>query len=414
MKRHALIFALSVLTFASQEGCGSDHLLVGERSGSDAGDNTEVQGGGGSGGAPSGSGGATVTRSERPLQITGREALTRMAALIWSAAPDGDLLSQDSSGHFKTVEDLYGPARQMLADPRAAQGVGAFYRWWLNLGTLATTTKDPQLFPQFNAQMATDMGNEIETFGVNVTLTLSGSYQTLMTAPFSFINARLADVYGVAGVTGDNLRQVSLNPQERAGLLTLPGMQALSSQPTRPSPTIRGRNVRQQILCQAIPDPPPSVSALVPPDPAGVSVRQRLLVHEVDAACASCHSLIDWLGLAFEGFDAIGHTRTVDNGAPIDVSLLLFDDRVKPTTSFNGPIELANLLAGDDVAEQCMAHQWLAFALHKSDFFSNSSEAVVNTAMAQIMAPFRASNFNLKELIAGVVLTDAFLAPTQP
>ena len=191
-----------------------------------------------------------MTRVVKPLGISGLEAITRITAVIWNDKPDADLIQQAAQGHFTSTSDLYGAIRQMLADPRAAIGVGAFYRWWLELPTVATLKKDPALFPTFTPALQADMANETETFGVKVTLDLNGSYGTLMTAPMSFINARLADVYGVPNVQGDALPQVNLDRKQRAGLLTQPALLALwSAVPTGTIPSLRGTiSLREGLL----------------------------------------------------------------------------------------------------------------------------------------------------------------------
>ncbi|MEA2696685.1 MAG: hypothetical protein QOI66_956 [Myxococcales bacterium] len=259
MNKKNLVWAFSFSVSVAAGAClPNDHLLVG---GNDGG-----SGGGGGQGVDGVTGGQdtgvvvdpdpSINRKARLLQISGKEALTRMAGVIWNGAPDADLLSQDSAGHFTTVEDLYGPARQMLADPRATVGVGAFYRWWLNLPAIVTVTKDQALFPEFNSALAADMAKEPETFGVNVTLPMNGTYQQLITAPFSFINERLAAIYGVAGVTGTDLQMVALNAQQRAGLLTQPGLLALTSNANRNNVPARGSYIDVKMLCKQIPAPP--------------------------------------------------------------------------------------------------------------------------------------------------------------
>ena len=119
-----------------------------------------------------------------------------------------------------------------------------------------TLEKDATLFPAFTPALQASMAAETATYGVSLTLTFAGSFQTLMTSTFSFINAGLADIYGVSGVTGDDLRLVSLPPLERAGLLTQPALQALGSFPTRNSPAHRGAYIEQRFFCAQIPSAP--------------------------------------------------------------------------------------------------------------------------------------------------------------
>ena len=409
MNNKNLVWALSFKVSMAAGAClPNDHLLVGGVDGGSGGGGGVEQGVDGStGGQDTGTvvdPDPSINRRVRLLQISGKDALTRMAGVIWNSAPDADLLSQDSAGHFTTVEDLYGPARQMLADPRAAVGVGAFYRWWLNLPAIATTMKDQTVFPEFNSALATDMSKEPETFGVNVTLPMNGTYQQLITAPFSFINERLAAIYGVTGVTGTDLRMVALNPQQRAGLLTQPGLLALTSISTRNNVPKRGSYIDQKILCRQVPAPPVGVPPLDLPTP-GLTMRQALVQHRTNPACAACHTLMDATGLAYETFDAIGRSRTTDNGLPVDVSNLSLQ-WVAGGAIFNGPIELANDLAGDDGAQHCMTQQWLTFALGRELTTGD------DRSISQAHSAFRFAAFNLKELIANIVLTDSFLSPT--
>jgi hypothetical protein len=358
------------------------------------------------GGGASGTGGAAGAGSPAmPLPISANEALTRVAGALWSSAPDAALLSQ--AGQITTVADLHAIVDQMLTDPRASAGVGGFYRWWLNLTALAQLSKDTSLFPAYTPELQADMALETETFGVNVTLAMNGSYRTLLTAGFSFINARLADIYGVTGVTGDALQQVSLPAGQRAGLLTQPALQALGSIATRNSPSHRGDYVEARFLCQQIGPPPASLDA-TPLDlsHAGITLRQALASNvQQSTTCVACHQLLDPFGDAFEAFDAIGRTRTIDNGAPVDVSgLNVMSLSVSPTL-VNGPIELASAIADDPTAHDCMARKWLSFALGRD------LQPADDAAVTKIGASFSAASFNLKALIAAVLTSDPFLAP---
>jgi hypothetical protein len=357
-----------------------------------------------------GSGGSTgtVTRVVKPLGISGQEAITRITAVIWNDKPDADLMQQASQGHFTSTSDLHGAIRQVLADPRAATGVGAFYRWWLDLPKMATLMKDPKLYPTFTPALQADMANETETFGVKVTLDLNGSYGMLMTAPTSFINARLAAVYGVPNIQGDALAQVSLEPMQRAGLLTQPALLALwSSAPTGTHPSLRGTVMLDKVFCMQVPPPPPNLPASSTP-PLGTTQRQLTEgLSAESAACASCHLIMDPPGLAYENFDSIGQWRTTDNGQPVDVSKLHIINVVDPAVTFNGPIELANIVAQAPTAQKCMVRQWEAFVLGKASANALDSNIDLNDAYAV----FQATGFNLKELIVSVLTTDAFLAP---
>ena len=342
-----------------------------------------------------------------PLWISPQEAVTRVADVLWKAPPSADLLSQAQLGHIKTTDDLYGVVRQLLADPRARTGLGAFYRWWLQLDQLAAVKKDPQLFPTFTPDLASDMAAETETYGVNVTLTANSTFGMLMTSSFSYIDQRLADVYGVSGVTGSDLRQVSLDPKQRAGLLTQPALQTLTSLDKRNSPSNRGTYVAQRFQCMEVPPEPPSIPGL-DPLPMKMSLRDALgMTVGQQAACTACHALIDPPGLAFETFDAIGRPRMTDNGFPIDVSNLRVLN-LNPDGSpaiVNGPVDLAFAMARSERVQECMARQWLSYVTGTGT--SQLDERVVQS----VTATFLSSGLDLKELIAAVLTSDLFLAP---
>jgi Protein of unknown function (DUF1588) len=224
----------------------------------------------------------------------------------------------------------------------------------------------------------------------------------------SFINARLADVYGVPNVQGDALTQVNLDPKQRAGLLTQPALLALWSDTARTDPSRRGTLVDEKVFCLDVPPPPanlPPAATLTP----GMTQRQATeAISSLSASCAACHALIDPPGLVYENFDAIGRWRTTDNGQPVDVSgLRILNINDTPVVVSGGPIELANVAAQAASSQKCMIRQWEAFALGKP----NANALDSNIDLNEAYAVFKATSFNLKELIVSVLTTDAFLAP---
>ena len=329
--------------------------------------------------------------------------------MLWDQKPDDSLVAEAAQGQLETTGDLADVVRRMLDDPRATYGVGAFYRRWLELDGLATMKKDPTLFPALTPELQVDMANETTTFGVDVTLTMNGSFQTLMTAPFSWIDARLAAIYGVAGVSGDLLQRTPLPADARAGLLTQPALQMLGSLATRNSPSHRGALILKKFFCEQVPLAPPGVPALGTAPPPGETVRQALANELAASDCAACHAAIDPPGLAFEGFDPIGRVRTTDNGVPVDTSnlpiILPRPDTNRDVTVVDGPIALAKVLSTDAGVEACMARQWLSFALGRDVTDADEPSA------RQVEAAFSAAGYNLRELIVAVLTSDAFLSP---
>jgi hypothetical protein len=338
------------------------------------------------------------------LPVSGGDAVERVADVLWRQQPDGATLA--AAAALKTKQDLEPIVRQMLADPRAAEGVGAFFRWWLELDSVPTLQKDPSLFPEFTPVVAADMAKETAAFGTYVTRDIKGSFETLMTAPFSLINTRLAAIYGLGGVGGDSLRRVDLPPGQRAGLLTQPALQALGSFETRNSPSRRGLNIAAKFFCLSIPAEPPGSPGLPPPAP-GQTVRQELELATQSAVCKTCHAAIDPLGYVFEGFDAIGRARATDNGVPVDAtSTVSLPARTDSPWAIFTPGDLAFHMAGDPGVQACYAQQWLSFALGRDLTVADQ------TSLQPIEADFQASGFDLQELIVSVLLSDTFLTAT--
>jgi hypothetical protein len=366
----------------------------------------------GFGGAAGTTAGATGSAGAgpTPLPISSLEATARVAEVLWQQAQvDGPILALAQSGEISTVEQLTGAVRQMLADPRAGAGVGAFYVWWLGLEEIAAVVKDPTLFPAYTPTLQHDMLNETVSYGTYVTLNLKGTYGLLMTSPFSLLDGLLADLYGVSGVTGTTLTEVALDPSQRAGLLTQAAPLVLTSFASRNSPSNRGKYILERFLCRTIPPPPaglPTVDMNLAP---GVTVREALAETLAGSAtCAACHNQMDPQGLEFENYDPIGRWRTIDNGAPVDLSgLSVLDFDTGDEVTIAGPIAYASYLAGNTTARSCFAQQWLAFALGQTDFTS-----VTSAQVAPLFQKFTDSGFDLQELIIDVLTSDTFLAPS--
>jgi hypothetical protein len=340
-----------------------------------------------------------------------RKAVTAVSRLLWQSAPDASILDMADSGAVSTTEDLRKLALRMLIDARAQVGVGDFYRWWLDLDQVAalsaTGSKDPVLFPQFNADLAASMANETQTFGTSVTLDGDGLFSTLLTAPFTFVNQTLAGIYKLDGVTGTALRRVALDPTERAGLLTQSGLLAMNAYATRTSAVKRGYFWDEKVLCNPPPPPPAQVVPPLPdPLPTSATMRQQLEIHRANPACAGCHILMDPLGGALEHFDAIGQFRATENIIPIDTSAVITVGLSGRTVAVDGAPMLATVLATAPEARACMAQQWVAYAVNRPLTDQD------NAALVDVQSAFSASGYNLRDLIAAVTQTDLFLKRT--
>lgn len=367
---------------------------------------------GGGGGAPGADGSPTAPSPS--LAISGEEAATRLAKVLWQTAPDAALLQRAAA--LRARDDVRQLALDMLGDPRARTGVGAFYRWWLWLdavafhktpaGLLDDVQPSQEKYPQWTPTVAADAANETETFAVTVTLDGGGSFETLLTAPYSFINQRLAALYGVAGITGDNLRKVDLDPAQRAGLLTQLSLLSLDNPFLTTDPPRRGRLMRDRFFCDPVPpiDPPPPLPMVA----ANASNRQFFEMATQGNPCHFCHydHQLNALGVPFESFDQIGRFRTTDDGGhPVDVSKVALRGEDGSDTLFDGPTGLARLLVDRGDVQRCLGQQWLTFALGRATTSADDAD------LDEIRAGFKAAGLNLRALIAAVVSSEAFLLP---
>ena len=229
--------------------------------------------------------------------------------------PDDELMALAASGRLRDRQVLDAQVNRMLADPRASAFAENFAGQWLETRNLDIVKPDPDTFKEWDAELRDAMKRETAMFFEHV-LRENRPVSDFLTADYTFLNARLAAHYGIAGVTGPEMRRVTLQTDRRGGVLSQAGVLTVSSYPTRTSPVIRGKYVLQNILGTP-PEPPPGD---IPPLEAsaaggGLSVREQLERHRSNPACAACHRNMDPLGFGLENYDAIGRWR--DHGREV-------------------------------------------------------------------------------------------------
>jgi hypothetical protein len=218
---------------------------------------------------------------------------------------------------------------------------------------------------------------------------------------FSFVNADLAKLYGIPGVTGSQFRRVWLTGDQRRGILTQASVLTVTSNPTRTSPVKRGKWVLEQFLGTPPPPPPPGVGKL-PDDRRRArlvgTLRQRMEQHRKDPMCASCHAQMDPIGFGMENFDAIGRWRTLDGGLPIDAS-----GELPSGQKFNGPAELITILKSKQTQfVRCLTEKMLTYALGRG------LEPYDHCNVDQVVKNIARRDYHFSALIAEVVKSDPF------
>jgi hypothetical protein len=304
--------------------------------------------------------GIAASRQGESAELGPFELASRLSYLVWQSMPDDALLDRAEKGGLSTPDDLAEELERLLGDPRAKDGIGTFVSELYRLDVVMTRDKDPNAFPSWQPDLQQALVDESVTFASKVILEGDGNLATLLLAPYSYLNEQLAAHYGIAGITGPELRKV--DTPGRFGLLSHAGFLSGHAGPADgalSTPIRRGQIVRERVLCQPI--QPPMVVPIPPDSAAGTTTRQRLEEHTQNAACATCHKLMDPIGLAFEKFDAVGRARSTDHGLPIDTSGTLVG--LGDALDFRGPEDMLQRIAESDRARDCMATNLLRYML---------------------------------------------------
>ena len=266
------------------------------------------------------------------------ELATRLSYFLWSSMPDGELMKVAAGGRIHDRSVLDAQVTRMLADPRASAFAENFAGQWLETRNLDIVKPDPDAFKEWDAELRDAMKRETAMFFEHV-LRENRPLSEFLTADYTFLNERLAAHYGIAGVTGPEMRRVTLQTDRRGGVLSQGAVLTVSSYPTRTSPVIRGKYVLQNILGSPPEPPPGDIPPLEDSAAAGGSARQQLERHRSNPACASCHRNMDQLGFGLENYDAIGRWREQDGKFPVDSTGVLPDGQ-----KFSTPGQMRALL----------------------------------------------------------------------
>jgi mono/diheme cytochrome c family protein len=310
-----------------------------------------------------------VMRSERdPIavppaaayRLSDVELATRLSFFLWSSIPDDELLRVASQGRLSRPAVLARQVQRMLADPRSEALVKNFAGQWLQLRNLRRVVPDPDLFPDFDDNLRQGFQREAELLFQSV-MQEDRNVVDLLTADYTFVNERLAKHYKIPFVYGEQFRRVPVTADERKGLLGKGAVLLVTSNADRTSPVVRGKWILDNLL--GMPPPPPPAN--VPPLKENgertkpLTMREQMEEHRANAACASCHKLMDPIGFAMENFDAVGSWRTMDAGGPIDAAAQLFDG-----TKIDGVVALRTALASHpDVFVRTVSENLMTYAL---------------------------------------------------
>ena len=245
---------------------------------------------------------------------------TRLSYFLWSSMPDNELLALAGNGRLLDTNVYRQQIQRMLADPKAAALGERFALQWLDLEELGREKRpDPTKFPEFDPSLNAAMRDEVITY-FNHIIRKDRPMLEIIDSDYTFVNARLAQIYGIDGVPGPEMKLVKVSNNARGGVMGMAAVHTSTSYPLRTSPVLRGRWILESLLGERVPMPPPDVPALEEnPEKAGnLSLREQLEAHRTKSECASCHDRMDPLGFGLEHFDVLGRWRDQDRDQPID------------------------------------------------------------------------------------------------
>ena len=333
---------------------------------------------------------------------------SRLSFFLWNNAPDEALLDAAVSGALDTQKGLEAQVDRMMASPQVEEGVRAFFTDMLEFDLFDALSKDQVLYPKFNFTLAEAAKEQTLRTIVDHLLVKNGDYRDLYTTPNTFLTRSLAAVYQVplSGLSSEWISYEYPEGAQHAGILSQVSFVSLHSHPARTSPTLRGKALREVLLCQKVPDPPGDVSFDIVQDTANPNfktVRQRLDAHASEPMCVGCHKITDPMGLALENFDTVGGYRSTENGAPIDTSGVL--DGIE----FQDALGLGQAMHDNPTTTSCLANRVYAYSVGREP--STTETAWIKDGL---LKDFAASGYQLPHLMRRIATSGPFFRIAEP
>jgi hypothetical protein len=341
---------------------------------------------------------------------------SRLSYFLWDSMPDEALFRAAASGELNTAPGVEKAIRRMLGDARARQSLDEFVSQWLRFDLVLAAVKDRRRYPQFTPQLALAMTEETRRLVADAVWN-DRNFMDIFTADYAFVNSELAAVYKLPPPPEEFERVKFPADSDRAGILGAGMFLAATSKPDETSPTIRGFAIREQFLCEIVPDPPPGTNMTLPPITAAkpMTTRERLREHTTNPSCAGCHGLMDTIGFGLEKYDAIGQRREKqevslagEGERRAQAGRIMLDLDARGTvigianSEFSSPKELGRILAGSAQCQECIVKQLFRYG------FGRKETSTDRGTIQKGLDVFRNSQFRLKELIAFLATELAF------
>ena len=340
-----------------------------------------------------------------PYRISDIELASRLSFFLWSSIPDDTLLDVAGRGRLKDPAVLEEQVRRMLADPRSSALVDNFAGQWLQLRNIRSVLPNSDEFPDFDDNLRQAFRRETELLFESI-IREDRNVLDLLRADYTFVNERLARHYGIPDVYGSRFRRVQVTDEARKGLLGKGSMLAVTSHAERTSPVLRGKWVLENIVGLPVPPPPPDVPQLKPAEEGQKpkTLREQMAEHRTNPTCATCHKVMDPVGLSLENFDAVGAWRTQEAGGPIDVSGQLADGR-----PVNGVVTLRQaILDRPELFVGTMTEKLMIYALGRGVSAEDMPE------VRRVLRKASAHDYRFSSLVLGIVKSVPFQMRVKP
>ena len=341
------------------------------------------------------------TKAGDVYRIQDLDLASRLSFFLWGGPPDDQLIDIAAAGRLKNSDVLAQQVRRMLLDPRSRNMIRGFTGRWLNVDGVDLVNTDVLLYPDFTTDLLPAFKEELFRF-VESIFEEDRSVKDLMTADWTFLNERLAIHYGIPGVRGGDFRRVVLDQDYRRGLMGKGAVLLATSYANRTSPVVRGSWVLEHLMGTPPAAPPPGVEGFKESEEGGeqLTVRFRLEHHRKVKTCASCHDIIDPVGIAMENFNAVGQWRVkdIDAGERIDTTARMADG-----TPITGLAELRRYIVNrPDLFIQTLAENMLAYSLGRPLEHHDLPQ------VRKLVREAEKQDYRISALVLGVVSSTAF------
>jgi hypothetical protein len=328
------------------------------------------------------------------------DVASRISFELWDSLPDPALLEAAAAGKLATRQDVVQQAERMASDLRARFKLREFLLQWLKVDQAPELVKDPKLFPKFNEAIGSDLRTSLDLFLDEVISSPAADFRQLLSADYLYLNGRLGQFYGADLARDAPFQKVSLQPRERAGVLSHPYLMASFAYTAASSPIHRGVLVTRSMLGRILRPPPEAVVPLAAGAHPDLTTRERVTLQTKPQSCQMCHGLMNPLGFTLEHFDAVGRYRTAEHGRPVDAKGS-YETRNGEVVEFGGARELADFLVESEEAHTAFVRQLFHFVVKQSIRAFGPQET------PSLREFFEAQNFNMRKLLVEIVATTA-------